>query len=1098
VWRILDARERLDVIQAPGAGLSWVECAQCAARAEIDAPLLLVRPGDPLSLLLAVDVRELDRQLPGPPSAPLMVQEAEAALGRSTAGIAGPMIPLPRPLLAVVLGRDVAADLADPEHAVAEISRVESDCLGSWYRRFLEIVRGTEDERNLEIILEQVWRVPWTELAVFLDEHPDAYGAEGIARARTALEAFRREDPQDPGREQIQATLEARLTLLLAVAGGHPTETSVYEYLSALEDEGGLLNAKLFGMLDSISADQSAVAIPAVREALRMADAMGRTDIADALSGDLGYRLLQLPITDNAIIEEAVFRLQRALASMTEDHPRWAATAGNLAAAYQQRVAGDAVENWERARALVERLADSLDRQATPDIWALYQTNYGHLLGERPGGSSAAELTSAIERILAALEVRSPERGIVDWSYSQVNLGVLYRRRNARGDLALAVGCYRQALARLLPGDDLYLWATLQHNLVDALLASEPPDLDGAEAAADAALAEVNRTTDPQMAGRLIAALARVEERRSSLREPAVIRLRREALSLLDPVLAPAWHLTVGGSLADAYYQLGDWEAVGEIYDGMLTAFDNLYNAQVSAEGRRTVLAVSPRLARWAAYVYARIAQPERAVEIIERGRARELSESVSRDTADIARLATVDPQLANRYAAALAQYRSALEQASAMLPAPRTGIQTAAAEQDIRDALAAIREVPGFERFLLPMHVAEILAAVGGDPVVYLVSAPAGSYVLEVRSGGSGEPVVTSTAVPSVTSMDIMFLVMVGEAGEPGLLSAQYAEGPAWRLPEALDRLSVLEPLMRPVAQTLADSENRTAVVVPTGFLGFVPIPAIAVDGKILDDIGEIRLAPSAASYAACRSRADRQNPIHLVGIANPAGVPPSLPGTESELAAICDLFGPDALVSTATGAEATRSWLLAQVPSASHLHLGCHGASSLSSASGGVLILAGGEPLTTDDLLDGRLAHCRLAVASACQSGHYSTVGTPDEFAGLPAGFLQAGAACAVSSLWQVDDIATALLMTRFYELLDPSLSGSEQHPVSALRQARIWLRNLSDREAGTYWAAHPRLSRRYRRPDRSTSATTQYGSQSTPYASPEYWAAFVAWGC
>ena len=71
--------------------------------------------------------------------------------------------------------------------------------------------------------------------------------------------------------------------------------------------------------------------------------------------------------------------------------------------------------------------------------------------------------------------------------------------------------------------------------------------------------------------------------------------------------------------------------------------------------------------------------------------------------------------------------------------------------------------------------------------------------------------------------------------------------------------------------------------------------------------------------------------------------------------------------------------------------------------SALGGMLRLAGDDVLTVDDLLDGRLSSCRLAVASACQPGHYATADTPDEFTGLPAGFLQAGAACAVASLWQ-----------------------------------------------------------------------------------------------
>ena len=59
------------------------------------------------------------------------------------------------------------------------------------------------------------------------------------------------------------------------------------------------------------------------------------------------------------------------------------------------------------------------------------------------------------------------------------------------------------------------------------------------------------------------------------------------------------------------------------------------------------------------------------------------------------------------------------------------------------------------------------------------------------------------------------------------------------------------------------------------------------------------------------------------------------------------------------------------------------------------------------------------------------------PDEYIGLAGGLLQAGAACAVVSLWPVDDEATALLMTRFYELLDANSVGppQTQKPQTAL---------------------------------------------------------------
>jgi CHAT domain-containing protein len=159
--------------------------------------------------------------------------------------------------------------------------------------------------------------------------------------------------------------------------------------------------------------------------------------------------------------------------------------------------------------------------------------------------------------------------------------------------------------------------------------------------------------------------------------------------------------------------------------------------------------------------------------------------------------------------------------------------------------------------------------------------------------------------------------------------------------------------------------------------------------------------------------------------------------------------------------------------------------------------LRLADKEELTVDDLLDGRLRNCRLAVASACQSGHFATSDNPDEFTGLPAGFLQAGAACSIVSLWQVDDHATALMMTRLYELLDPNLSTVEQKPATALRVARRWLRGLTAEQAEEYVWERPVLSDILRRFRTDRTRPLGVSSADRPYASGIYWAAFVAYG-
>jgi hypothetical protein len=59
VWRILYADERGSLADEPEAGLASVSCVSCGALAEIDEPLLVIRPGSALPLLLGLAMSEL-------------------------------------------------------------------------------------------------------------------------------------------------------------------------------------------------------------------------------------------------------------------------------------------------------------------------------------------------------------------------------------------------------------------------------------------------------------------------------------------------------------------------------------------------------------------------------------------------------------------------------------------------------------------------------------------------------------------------------------------------------------------------------------------------------------------------------------------------------------------------------------------------------------------------------------------------------------------------------------------------------------------------------------------------------------------------------
>jgi CHAT domain-containing protein len=98
-------------------------------------------------------------------------------------------------------------------------------------------------------------------------------------------------------------------------------------------------------------------------------------------------------------------------------------------------------------------------------------------------------------------------------------------------------------------------------------------------------------------------------------------------------------------------------------------------------------------------------------------------------------------------------------------------------------------------------------------------------------------------------------------------------------------------------------------------------------------------------------------------------------------------------------------------------------------------------------------------------------------------------------VLSLWSVQDKATALLMTRFYENLLGKRTGLDKPlpKAEALREAKHWLRNLPQDEvdrlaAGLAGGVRAR-TRDLRQPVQSSSLH--------PYEDPYYWAGFILIG-
>ena len=117
----------------------------------------------------------------------------------------------------------------------------------------------------------------------------------------------------------------------------------------------------------------------------------------------------------------------------------------------------------------------------------------------------------------------------------------------------------------------------------------------------------------------------------------------------------------------------------------------------------------------------------------------------------------------------------------------------------------------------------------------------------------------------------------------------------------------------------------------------------------------------------------------------------------------------------------------MLEVLPSATHVHFACHGGGRffdpLLSAA---LSLSSEEPLSAREVA-GLEISARLVVASACETGVPQGYYEVDESLGLShLHSWRQGRLGVVSTLWQVDDFATALIMSKFYEGIFPIQHG------------------------------------------------------------------------
>jgi CHAT domain-containing protein len=230
-------------------------------------------------------------------------------------------------------------------------------------------------------------------------------------------------------------------------------------------------------------------------------------------------------------------------------------------------------------------------------------------------------------------------------------------------------------------------------------------------------------------------------------------------------------------------------------------------------------------------------------------------------------------------------------------------------------------------------------------------------------------------------------------------------------------------------------------------------------------------------------------------------------LPASRAEVSAIANLFDHPQVFLGSDASEQTLDAMRAngQLAGFDVIHLAAHGKADEISLFNCRLLLAqdrlpdplrvfkAGERfcdgvLTAGEVLGTWKIDAEIVTLSACRSG-VGRQGGGEGFVGFAQAFFLAGAQSLLVSLWEVDDQATSLLMTRFYEnwLGKRADLHGPLTKAASLDEAKRWLRGLTTAEVEHALERNTRGEIRHRPRQR----------QGRPFAHPHDWAGFILMG-
>lgn len=558
--------------------------------------------------------------------------------------------------------------------------------------------------------------------------------------------------------------------------------------------------------------------------------------------------------------------------------------------------------------------------------------------------------------------------------------------------------------------------------------------------------------------------------------EDEVLRLASEiSASPAAPTLVRALEAR---DAAVIYAERGEWRHAAERFELAVNLLPFIAPDHDLREGVRVLR--PGRTAADGAACWLNADEPDRAAVLLELGRAVFLSRTSAR-RAELAKLRVERPDLADKFE----MLRSRLDRPdrpevtiAGPWEKPGPAVDRGAAAAEFEAVLAAIRSLPGQERFLLPLNVDELLAACTEGPIVMLNASNYRCDAVILTSRG-----VQTIPLREVTLRDVADnAVHIQLAGANAYDLRRSEEDQEYLQEHAIVTLTwlwskVVEPVLKEIGITTRRTGERWPRIwwIPGGEFAWLPIHAAgyhdrrnATDAPALLDRAQSSYVPSVSMLIQARARIRQAaEPGKIIVIAMPKTPGAAdLPSAEAEAQVIANRF-PVIILGTAQRAQraATRKEVMRALAAYPIVHFACHAEADWADSWRSFLAIQSNQPeaanavgeLRLTDIASLDLQGQRLACLSACATTRPTDMRLLDEALHLTSGFLLAGFTHVSGTLWEVEDDASAAFAQKMYDSLEASPSVADlTRTALAVHEATLALRE-GYTSTPLLWASH-----------------------------------------